>query len=186
MKAARKSPPGVRGSTILTASGRYVDLIKPKVEMVTPFDIAVGLSNTCRFGGHTSAFYSVAQHCVLVSQLVPPHLALQGLLHDAAEAYIGDVVSPLKQHLPEFKVIEHRLEAVIARAFGLRFPWAPQIKTADLRALRFEREQLMHPAGGQFSRLEEYEPVPGTLTPLPPHEAAKEWLYRFAQLRGKP
>lgn len=170
------------GNVILTASGQYVDLLKPQADTIVPIDIATGLSNICRFGGHTSAFYSVAQHCVLVSRLVPAKLALAGLLHDAAEAYVGDVVAPLKQHLTDYKPIEHRIERVIARKFGLAWPWSQEIKHADARALRFEREQLMHRRGDWL--LDDYEPVPGTLTPLAPAEACKEWCLRFVQLTG--
>jgi len=173
---------GVRGSTILTSSGRYFDLIAPTADMVVPIDIARGLANTCRFAGHTREFYSVAQHCILVSSILPPRLALAGLLHDAAEAYVGDVVSPLKQHLPNFKEIEHRIERVIAKKFGLTFPWPSEVKHADFRALRFEREQLMQ-ARGDWN-LAEYEPIDGRLIPLGPKEAATAWSYRFMELRG--
>lgn len=191
MSAVRNLAPSAKASTILTTSGRYFDLIAPKVEMVATIDIAVGLANTCRFGGQLrilngkQLFYSVAQHSVLVSRLVPAQLALMGLLHDSAEAYIGDVVAPLKQHLPEFKVIEHRIERVIAKKYGLTFPWAPEIKQADLRALRYEREQLMQPTSGAWSGLNEIEQInTGPFVPLSPDEAAKLWAIRFLELQG--
>lgn len=179
--AVRKSP-APTGSTILTASGRYVDLVKPRAETILPIDIATGLSHICRFGGHTRTFYSVAQHCVLVSNLVPPPLALAGLLHDAAEAYVGDVVAPLKQHLRDYKPIEHRIEAVIAKKYGLAWPWPKEIKHADQRALRFEREQLMHRRGDW--ELDGFEPVEGVLLPLPPKQAREQWCTRFVELTG--
>jgi hypothetical protein len=176
------APAGVKGSTILTSSGRYFDIMRPTVDMVVEIDIARGLANTCRFAGHTREFYSVAQHCVLVSKLVPREFALAGLLHDAAEAYVGDVVSPLKQYLPNFKTIEQRIERVIARKFGLSFPWPKDVKYADVRALRFERQHLMHPCGDW--NLERYEAVEGELVPLLPNDAAQAWSYRFMELRG--
>lgn len=191
MTAVRNLSPGIRGSTILTASGRTFDLMAPKAEMIATIDIAIGLANTCRFGGQLKIlrtghplFYSVAQHSVLVSRLVPPSLALMGLMHDSAEAYIGDIVGPLKQYLPQFKVIEHRIERVIAKKYGLRFPWSPEIKKADLRALRYEHEQLMHPTGRALPKLADMEPVDGPLIPLESDEAAKQWALRFLELQG--
>lgn len=128
---------------ILTASGRYFDFLNPKPEAIDIHDIATALSRMPRFTGHTTEFYSVAQHSVEVSRLVPPGHALAGLLHDASEAYMGDLASPLKQLVPDYKAIEKRVERAICARFGLAFPLDPCIKRADLTMLVTERRDLM-------------------------------------------
>lgn len=87
---------------MLTHSARKMDLAAPAGYAVHTSDISHALGNLCRFGGHTRRFYSVAQHSVLVATLLPDELKLAGLLHDAAEAYLGDVIQPLKLLLKEF------------------------------------------------------------------------------------
>jgi len=84
-------------SMIRTATVRYLDLTGSTPDDIDPLDLARGLSRACRFAGQTTAFYSVAQHSVLASYYVPPDDALHALLHDAAEAYLGDLTSPLKR-----------------------------------------------------------------------------------------
>src|SRR5690606_2723306 len=88
-------------SWIVTRSGRKFDLANPTADMVDTADLAHSLSMQCRFNGHTSSFYSVAQHCLLVAELVPEEHKLAALLHDATEAYVGDLVRPLKESMRE-------------------------------------------------------------------------------------
>lgn len=127
---------------ITTWSGQWFDLLKPEEYNFNIEEIAYALSNLCRYTGHSNKFYSVAEHSVLVSRLVPDHLALCGLLHDAGEAYIGDVASPLKALLPEYQKIEDRLEAAIANHFDLPFPFPKEIKEADKRMYWQERQSI--------------------------------------------
>lgn len=106
-------------SCITTASGKFFDILKPEEYEFDIEEIATSLSNICRYTGHVNRFYSVAEHSVLVSRLVPDRLRLAALLHDASEAYVGDVSSPLKKLLPEYKQIEVNVQKALAKSFGL-------------------------------------------------------------------
>ena len=130
-------------STILTHSGIEFDVCNPDPDLIEIEDIAHALSHICRFTGHTKHFYSVAQHSYLCATLVPPEHALEALLHDAAEAYIGDVSSPLKAQLPGYQAIEAKLEQAIRQRFGLPAQKTPWVKEADLQMLAAEKAHLM-------------------------------------------
>ena len=128
---------------IQTVSGKKFQLVDPDITAIDIEDIAHGLSMLSRFNGQALQFYSVAEHSVYVSQLVSPEVALWGLLHDAAEAYLGDMPSPLKGHVKEFKTIEMRLLRLIALKFGLPETEPVEVKTADRSLLLTERLALM-------------------------------------------
>lgn len=106
-------------SFILTLSGKKFDYINSTIDDIDIEDIAGALSNICRFAGHLSEFYSVAQHSVLCSQLVEPEFAFEALMHDAAEAYCLDIPAPLKALLPDYRLIETRTDHLIRLKFGL-------------------------------------------------------------------
>lgn len=144
---------GRRGDWITIQSGVKFWPLDAKPEEIKIEDIAHALSNVCRFGGHTREFYSVAQHCVLVSRLgILPLEKRWGLLHDAAEAYVGDVIRPIKRCVPEFKRAEVELERAIAVKFGLPWPMPEVIKTHDLTILACEARDLMPPnCGGTWN-----------------------------------
>ncbi len=127
----------MRAAIIQTHSGIAFDLLNPTPDMIDIGDIAHALSNVCRFGGHCREFYSVAQHSVHVAQwayeataedysYIDPSMAsevaLWGLLHDAPEAYIGDMVRPLKHGSDcgvEFQQVERRIMDAICEKFDL-------------------------------------------------------------------
>lgn len=129
--------------TILTSLGHYFDFEHPEKHPYDIVEIAHALSHICRYTGHVGAFLSVAQHSVLVSYRVPPEDALDGLLHDASEAYLGDVSTHLKSLLPEYKALEARTERAIAAKFGTSYPLLPSVKEADGRMLMTEVRDLM-------------------------------------------
>ena len=132
-----------RNSNLSDPMGKTFDYESPTVDMVSIIDIAHALSQLCRFNGQSREFYSVAQHSLLVASLMPDGLELYGLLHDASEAYCGDMVRPLKRLIPEYRVIENRVQEVIARRFGLRYPFPDEVKEADNIALAMEGKRFM-------------------------------------------
>ena len=148
-------------------------------------DIAHALSCNCRWTGHVKRFYSVAQHSVLCSTLVPPEDALAALLHDAAEAYVHDTPSPLKNWLKQngfttFKDLETRIAAALFSSFGLSYPYSPAVKAADVRLLATEGRDLMN-ASEDWSRYgEPYEWQIGRC--WLPSEAENLFLDRFKEI----
>lgn len=133
----------VKGPEILLNSGNYFNYQHPEHSQWTLDDIAHGLAMTCRFGGQARRYYSVAEHSVYVSRLVPAELAWDALMHDAAEAFICDMPKPLKELLPDYKAVEKRVESAIAGRYGLRDPMPAEIKIADIQMLRAEQLQVM-------------------------------------------
>jgi hypothetical protein len=134
---------------IETYSGRQFDLFDPVGEAVHLPDVAAGLAHTCRFGGHCRRFYSVAHHSLHVSRELDAHgprLQLVGLLHDAAEAYVGDVPRPLKTELDGFDRLEAGVLEAVWAGLGLAPPseaeWQ-RVMDADDRLLSYEADRLL-------------------------------------------
>lgn len=175
-----------RGDWMQTYTGRTFYPLAPRPEDIDVADIAHALSQICRFGAHTRRWYSVAEHAVLVSHAVPAADALSGLLHDGGEAYVGDMVRPLKYALPDYIAVEHNIQAAIAERFGLPTACPPSVKDADLRILRDERDALMLPPAKPWVLLEQVEPLGVTINGWPPALAEAHFHRRFAALTGGP
>lgn len=169
---------------ILTASGNYFYLDDPRNNEFRITDIAAALSKTCRFGGHTNFFYSVAQHSVIVSSVVPPEFALAGLLHDAAEAYLGDLPRPIKNLLPDYSKLERRVEQALLQSFGLVPRVPPIVKHADLVLLATEKRDLM-PEDKQWEVIADITPLEQTIVAKNDVESEEMFLNRFYELAGE-
>lgn len=129
---------------LTTNTGKHVDLMNPDPSQFTITDIAFALSKLCRFNGQIKTFYSVAEHSMKVAEMLPKKYQLQGLLHDASEAYICDVPTPLKHLLGEtYYAIERRIQGAIGTALGVELVDLPEaVKKADMAVTVTERDHL--------------------------------------------
>lgn len=176
-------PSWQRGNWMQTYTGRQFYPLDPRPEDVDVTDIAHALSMQCRYNGHVRKFYSVAEHCVLISGLVDPEHAFWALLHDATEAYVGDMVRPLKLHMPQYRDVEDRVMLAIAERFGLDPQMPAEVKAADSRILLDERAALMGDPAGDWQV--DGEPFGVRIEAWPPASAREEYLHRFAELAEK-
>jgi uncharacterized protein len=191
VSSASDHAPPAAGPYLQTVSGKWVNPLDPDPEQFDIQDIARALGNLCRFGGHCRAFYSVAQHSVVVSRLVEERGgdaedAFAALMHDATEAYLGDMPHPLKHRSPlgaPFRAAEERLEAAIRARFAIRAE-VPEIKRADRALLATERRAFSDEAW-HWPELEGVEPLELELTAWPPDEAARTFAERFAELDAR-
>lgn len=162
-----------------TYSGGVFYPLDPRIDDINITDIAHHLSQINRFTGATRVPYSVAQHSVLVSMILPDYLKLAGLLHDAAEAYCNDISTPIKYSvgMEGYRSIEARIDLAIRIKFGLTQLGADDIKTADRILLQAERRDLM-----KGSSVETEEDFPMIIDPWTPIRAETEFLSAFNHL----
>jgi hypothetical protein len=170
---------------IQTVNGRAFDFTDMSDNVLDIYEIGTALSKLCRYTGHCNRFYSVAQHSILVSHLVPPEIALEGLLHDAAEAYLGDVSSPLKQLLPEYQQIESRVEDWFIDTSQINIH-IEGVKKADLEALALEKLYLLPNRDDLWEVLQgvevRMEHAPLLLCELTPEQAEHMFHARYLHL----
>lgn len=169
------------GPSIMLHSGAWFDFAAPHNGSFTIEDVAHGLAHICRYSGQCSRFYSVAEHSLLVSD-VATGFEYEALLHDAAEAFIGDITRPLKQMLPDFKRIEADVQKAVLERFGVEGPMPPEIKDADLRVLAAEQRQIMPPGTDEWLAGRNIQPASVFVRHLSPEAAKAEWLGRFEAL----
>ena len=157
-----------KNGVIETFTGIMIDPFNPKEEQIVVLDIAHALSNLCRFAGHCNNFYSVAEHSVACSMLVPKEHALSALLHDSTEAYMVDIPTPIKNRIPIYIEKENSLMEFIYKKFDLEFPLHAEVVKAD-------KEMLI-------TEFKKYKGPKGNVETMTPREAKKAFIDRYTQL----
>ncbi len=173
---------GCLNNTIKVSAGHYFDLANPDPSTIEVKSIAAALSKVCRFGGHCPRFYSVAEHCIHATAMACSEgysgdALIAVLLHDAAEAYIGDMVKPLKMIMPQYGEIEGRIEAAIQAAFGIDFSkWMEVIKRFDRAMLKAEKVTMWPDDTEKWAGFSDIEDRVVTLQFWEPSQAEMQFL----------
>ena len=171
---------------MLTASGRKVSPAAIEPQDVCIEDIAAHLAKICRFTGACRIHWSVAEHSLLVADIVAARhpgerlLELCGLMHDAPEAYLQDLATPVKAQLEHYAAMERAAWWAVAERFGLPLQLPNEIKHADLIALATERRDLMPAHEEPWSVLEGIAPAPGRVG-----ERERPWRWVEAEFRQR-
>lgn len=170
---------------IQTYKGNVFDIVNPTDDMIDIEDVAHSLSLQCRYNGHCKKFFSVAEHSWIMSKIVSKDAAVYALLHDAAEAYIGDVPRPIKLLIPEIKKIENNILQVLLEKFQviLSQEIIDEVKTIDNRMLLTEKEFNMQ-EGLEWGSLKDVEVLKlKKLFYWSPMLAEKHFLNRIKELK---
>lgn len=178
---------GDAGKWFQTYTGKQFYFYAPTADMIDIEDIANSLAMQCRFGGHLEIHYSVAQHSVMVSNLVPVRYALKALLHDASEAYLSDVVRPLKYSsaFDRYFGLEELITNAIFDKFGLSYDMDESIKRADNIMLLTEHRDLRKPGTKLWDDYDKWgvTPLATTIVPWTQLEATYTFLKTFRMLQ---
>jgi uncharacterized protein len=170
------------GNWMQTATGGEFYPLDPRADEINIYDIAASLSKQCRYAGHCLAFYSVAEHCVLMARGAPGDLQLTALMHDASEAYLVDVPRPVKASLPNYDTIEAFLMMRIAERFGFAWPLPAEVKRRDNAILHDEMLQVMTTPPRDWGLT---EPPLGVMVRFwTPNQAEDEFLRAFYEYGG--
>ena len=170
------------GDYLETCTGKRFYYAKPTEDSICIEAIAHALSLQCRFNGHVKHLYSVAQHCCHVSNALPREFRLQGLLHDAAEAYIGDIVSPFKDQFPEIQKMEDEILKKIFSVFDCSFPLSKEVLDSDRRMLYTEFRDL---GFAEFGLMRDSAPEPYeiVISPWSSTVAESQFLKLFREIQ---
>jgi 5'-deoxynucleotidase YfbR-like HD superfamily hydrolase len=179
---------GLVGHTIALQSGQYFDFMNPQPEQILIEDIAKALANTCRYNGHCNRFYSVAEHSVHCAQLAikegrPNAVIYAALMHDAAEAYIGDMCKPLKNIMPEYQELEKVIELAVDTKFEVNRNCTNLVKTYDLQMLKAEKVALFPEDTEDWFGFEEVDTVVIDIECNDPDTAEEKFLELYKKYR---
>jgi hypothetical protein len=170
----------------VTFSGKHIVVAEPQPEQIDIRDIAHSLAFSTRYNGACRTYLSIAQHCLNVADNLPMPLRLCGLLHDAAEAYVGDVITPVKKLLGEhYATLEAHYHSLIAKVFGVVFPFDALVRDMDRRVLLAEADAYIAGGSEQFNMGN--DPAMISVRHLGPLDAETAFLRRFTELApGRP
>lgn len=168
-------------ASIVTYTGREISPLNPNPKDISIIDIAKALSQLCRYTGHPKFLYTVAQHSVLLSDRVPEEWAMHALLHDAPEAYLGDLSSPLKETDDlgrVYRKYERIMQRAIWEAFGLENGIPFEVEKADKMMLATEADQIMPRNFPEYG----YERFDLKIVPWSEKRAEREFILRYEEL----
>lgn len=173
-----------------TFTGEQFHFLQPLAAEIHVEDVAHSLSQLCRYNGHTKAFYSVAEHSILICDWIAanfPGASQQvlrtALLHDVAETYLGDMSRPVKHQMPQFKELEHIIEGAAAERFDIELPFPAVVEECDARILVDEREQCMSDSGNEWGT-DALEPLGVEIKFLDPPNVRRLFMERFFEHGG--
>jgi len=165
-----------------TYTGKKVDLLNTDPDTICLEDIAHHLSLQNRFNGATMFPYSVAEHSIRCSYTLAedPKLSAAALLHDAAEAYWGDIIKPVKYCIPEIEELENKTLEVIFQKFNIPWPLHERVKKVDLRMLMSEKKYIMNDSDIDWGI--DAEPYLMSFIPRNPTSVEQDFLWRCTEL----
>ncbi len=179
---------GLVNNSIKVTLGHYVDLINPDPNTIDITSIATALSRICRFGGHCPVWYSVAEHCIHAADIAfrttnDMQIVKAVLMHDATEAYLGDMVKPLKVTQPKYQSLELRMQRAIAARFNINFDaYENYIEAVDLLMLKAERMEMWPDDPTEWTGLSKVSEVPIPFEFMTPKRARNEFIDRALSL----